>query len=138
MVNSKIKDPQEIVALYILPSIRSYLAHELKRRGFDQKHIAKVLCVTEPAVSQYVNAKRATETKMTEKMNAEIALAASRLCSGSTILQEAHHLVNVALVERITCSKCHAVLGVPTNCRVCFEDRPDMVLFHEADYIKSR
>lgn len=132
MANSKIKDPQEVVALYILPSIRSGLAHELKRRGLDQKHIAKILCVTEPAVSQYVNAKRATETIMTEKMNAEISLAASRLCHGSTILQEAHHLVNIALGERITCAKCHDVLGLSTSCTVCFEDRSEIVLFHEA------
>lgn len=130
MVNAKIKDPQEVVALYILPSIRCWLAKELKSRGHNQKSIAKVLCVTEPAVSQYVNAKRASETSMTEKMNVEIGLAASRLCKGSTILKEAHHLVNIALVEKITCAKCQDILGIPANCNVCFEDGSKVISFN--------
>ena len=131
MALTKIKDPQEVVALYILPAIRSNLAQELKRRGHDQKFIARTLGVTEPAISQYINAKRATDTRLTKKMNAEISDSASRLTQGSSILKEAHRLVNVALVEGVTCMKCHELLGVPKGCTVCFEDFSHPVIFHE-------
>lgn len=132
MASSKIKDPQEVVALYILPAIRSGLAQELKRQGQDQKSIAKLLCVTEPAISQYLNAKRAADTRFTSGMNAEIASSASRLKDGSSILKEAHRLVNVALMEHITCLKCQEVLGSPHDCSVCFEVDSHPVVFSEA------
>jgi hypothetical protein len=52
---------------YILPTIRGLIAEELvEEHGFSQSHAAKVLGITQPAVSQYINSKRGG--KLTKKL----------------------------------------------------------------------
>ena len=59
----KLLHPQEIEVLYILPAIRRELTIEMKKIGLEQKKIAEYLCVTEAAVSQYLNSKRASQLR---------------------------------------------------------------------------
>ena len=55
----KIQSPQSIELHYVLPAVRREIALKLKEKGLGQKEIAKRLSVTEAAVSQYINDKRA-------------------------------------------------------------------------------
>ncbi|MFB6159258.1 MAG: transcriptional regulator [Candidatus Nanohalobium sp.] len=53
----------EVVAEELLPAVRSILAGKLKDDyGFNQEEIADILDVTQPAVSQYLNSKRADQS----------------------------------------------------------------------------
>ena len=45
--------PQEVEVWYVIPSIRRELALAMIEKGRTQKSIAKMLGVTEPAVTQY-------------------------------------------------------------------------------------
>ena len=52
---------------YILPTIRGLIAKDLvKEHGFSQSHAAKVLGITQAAVSQYISSKRGG--KLTKKL----------------------------------------------------------------------
>lgn len=45
--------PQELEVWYVIPALRRELAHAMIQRGRSQKLIARILGVTEPAITQY-------------------------------------------------------------------------------------
>jgi len=53
--------PQEIEVWYVLPAIRKQLAVKLVEKGLAQKEVAKLMNLTEAAISQYKKEKRAKE-----------------------------------------------------------------------------
>ncbi len=53
----------ETVVNEILPALRSLIAQELQEKGYTQTEIADLLDVTQPAVSQYLNASRGTKIR---------------------------------------------------------------------------
>lgn len=55
--------PCESAVKYKVPAIKAELARKLKKEGKSQKEIAKLLGVTEAAVSQYLSGKRAKKAK---------------------------------------------------------------------------
>lgn len=71
--------PQEIDSKYVLPSIRKTLAVELTNLGVSQKKVAEDLGLTEAAISQYKNNKRAKEISFDEKTVKEIKESAKKL-----------------------------------------------------------
>ncbi len=113
--------PQEIEVLYILPAIRSKFASELKELGLAQKEIAKLLHVTEAAVSQYLSSKRANRVAFDSKILAEIRRAAKKVAKGDLpFLQESQGITQLALSRGITCTA-HIKYGcAPEGCDVCF------------------
>jgi uncharacterized protein len=65
--------PQEIQVWYILPVIRKEFSRILvKEKGLTQKEAAKILSITEGAISQYLNSKRGTTIKFNEILIDEI------------------------------------------------------------------
>jgi predicted transcriptional regulator len=53
----------EVVANELLPAVRSILARKLSEEyGLNQREIADLLDITQPAVSQYLNEKRADQS----------------------------------------------------------------------------
>lgn len=78
--------PQEIVVWYILPAIRRELALIMIARGIPQKHIARMLGVTEPAVTQYKlrrsdspKRSRGDQIEIPEELHDELERAADRI-----------------------------------------------------------
>lgn len=71
--------PQEIEVWYVLPAIRRELVLQFKQQGIKQKEIAKILRITEPAVSQYINQKRAKLVEFDSKINKQIHKAAIKI-----------------------------------------------------------
>ncbi|MFH1328275.1 MAG: hypothetical protein ABIH76_05470, partial [Candidatus Bathyarchaeota archaeon] len=53
--------PQEIEVWYVLPALRREFAKAFLETGMKQKDIAKIMEINEPAISQYLKAKRAKE-----------------------------------------------------------------------------
>ena len=76
----------------IVPTIRYYLAKELlEKYGFTQVEVAKILGVTQPAISQYLKLKRAKKlVKLSEEVIEKIKnLAISvKLKGGEVNLEE--------------------------------------------------
>ncbi|MDY6766201.1 MAG: helix-turn-helix domain-containing protein [Candidatus Nanohaloarchaea archaeon] len=56
----------ETVVNEILPAVRSLMAKELKEEGYTQTEIAAALDLTQPAVSQYLNASRGRKVQRLE------------------------------------------------------------------------
>ena len=72
--------PQEIEVWYLLPALRREVAKSLiKKHKLNQKKVAEILGITEAAISQYLNSKRATEIKFTTKESKEIDKASQEI-----------------------------------------------------------
>ena len=73
--------PQEVEVWYVLPSIRRELARVMIEKGKPQKQIAKMLGVTEPAVTQYKlnksNRSRGDQVKISKEVKPEIEKSAA-------------------------------------------------------------
>ncbi len=63
--------PCEQAAKEKVPKIKAELARKLKAEGKSQKEIAKVLDVTEAAISQYLSGKRAKAKQLTDVRRVE-------------------------------------------------------------------
>lgn len=122
-MNIKVLQPQELDVYYIIPAIRRELTLEMKSQGLDQKEIAKRLKVTESAVSQYVNSKRAGEVQFTEKIIAHIRKVAATIRDDITLMREVQHILKLAHEERIICKLHEKLNNLPTNCEVCFHEQ---------------
>ena len=72
--------PQEVEVWYVLPSIRRELTRVMISKGIAQKTIAKMLGVTEPAVTQYKLEKskrsRGDQVNIPKKMMSEVKKSA--------------------------------------------------------------
>jgi uncharacterized protein len=116
--------PQEIAVWYVIPSLRKELAKQmLKSRGLTQKSVASILGITEPAISQYLSDKRASEIKFSPKAMADIRKAAE------LILKEPknarvyiYRLSNLLMKTKEACRLHMALDGtVKRGCKLCFE-----------------
>ncbi|MFC1754118.1 transcriptional regulator [Thermoproteota archaeon] len=121
MASKKILSPQSVEVHYILPAVRRELAMDLKEMGLGQKEIAKKLSVTEAAVSQYVNDKRACKVDFTASVKEEIMKSAERLKKDSVLVAETQTLLKMIKSERITCKVCNKEGNMPDSCEVCFK-----------------
>lgn len=120
MVN-RLLQPQEIEVFYVLPAVRKEIAICMKSSGKSQKEIAKLLGVTEPAVSQYMSSKRASLLKFNDKVKSAIKESASRIVSETTLMREMQRLTAIIRNERVICQVHASLGGAPTNCNVCFD-----------------
>ena len=118
---SKQLQPQEVVTHYILPAIRKELAVSMKAKGDDQKTIAKKLCVTEAAVSNYFSEKRASKLSFPITLKQTIDTSSNGINDRLSFIKESQKLLKLALSEGITCKVCHDVAKTPLKCRVCFD-----------------
>jgi len=79
--------PQEIEVWYILPAIRSEMAKCLADKGLKHKDVAKMLGITESAVSQYLKGDRAQKVKFSKKVISEIENSCKKIISDNTCAQ---------------------------------------------------
>lgn len=117
----KVVHPQEIVVWSILPFLRRELSIEMKSLGFEQKKIASLLKITEAAVSQYLNDKRASNNiKMSRELKDEISLSAKNIIKdNSVVLSEMQRLVNDKEIRSLICSIHKKEFNAPQDCHAC-------------------
>ena len=122
-----IQYPQEIEVFYLIPALRRELAIALKGKGLEQKEIAKLLNITDAAVSQYFSSKRGVMTlQFNDALKKKIHATALKLLQNSTeVVQDMQELLKISMNEGLTCQlhKQYSV-KVEENCDVCFEDKP--------------
>lgn len=112
--------PQEVEVFYILPAIRRELSVALKELGRSQKDIAKLLGVTEAAVSQYISKKRAADVDFPSELAAEIRKAAPMMTDKSSMIKETQRILASAKDHKLTCKLHGQVADVPEGCDICF------------------
>ncbi|MEK6940924.1 MAG: helix-turn-helix domain-containing protein [Nanoarchaeota archaeon] len=114
--------PQEIEVFYVLPALRRELTIAMKEMGYTQKKIARLLGVTEPAVSQYVNSKRAVNVNFNDHLKEHIKDSAKKIQDPITLTEETQFLLRIAGNDKITCRVCNDVAKTDQGCSVCFRE----------------
>ena len=119
--------PQEIEVRYILPAIRRELArifiHEHK---MSQKNAAKILGLTEAAVSQYQHSKRAKEVVFSNEVVSEIKKSAEKVLAEKAnkqrLIAEMYRISTLANVKQILCDLHRSQSKELGNCNICFDE----------------
>ena len=119
--------PQEIEVRYILPAIRRELARIfIKEHKLNQKDAAKLLGLTEAAISQYQHSKRATEVVFSEDIIDEIRKSAAKVLSGKNSKQkmmgEMYRISSLTKVRKVLCELHRSQSKELSACNVCFDE----------------
>lgn len=119
----KIIYAEEVEVWYILPSIRKNLVEGLVKEGLSQKEIAKLMNLTEAAVSNYLKKKRANSKIFPQDFNKEIGISTKKIISNKKLLHsELLRLNKLAISKGIVC-KLHKEKTVLKKhelpCKVC-------------------
>jgi len=119
--------PQEIEVRYILPAIRREFARIfIEDFRLNQKDAAKILGITEAAVSQYRHSKRAKEVVFSENVIDEIKSSAKKIIENKSskhmLMGETFRITNLTKVKKILCDLHRQQSKDLKNCNVCFED----------------
>jgi predicted transcriptional regulator len=116
-----VKTHQEIEVWYVIPAIRREMVLELKKRKVSQKAAARLLCLTEAAVSQYMSGKRGTDVRFGPDMRSEIRKSVDSIQKGAGVMEEIHRLTSFCKSNGTLC-RLHRKMGdVPKECRMCLE-----------------
>ena len=119
--------PQEIEVRYILPAIRRELARIfIKEHKLNQKGAAKILGLTEAAVSQYQHLKRAKEVVFSDNVVKEIRASADRILTDKNakqrLIAETYRISNLTKVKQILCDIHRAQSKDLETCNICFDE----------------
>ncbi|HLC60157.1 MAG TPA: hypothetical protein VJJ52_01895 [Candidatus Nanoarchaeia archaeon] len=119
--------PQEIEVRYIIPAIRRELASIfIKEHKLNQKEAAKLLGLTEAAISQYQHSKRAKEVVFSEDIIYEIRKSAEKILSGSNskqrLMGEMYRISNLTKVRKVLCELHRSQSKELSTCNVCFDE----------------
>jgi uncharacterized protein len=115
--------PQEVEVFYILPAIRKELSTSLKALGKSQKEIAKLLGVTEAAVSQYISSKRGTDVHFPAEIKMLITAAAPRITDHASMIAEVQSILAASKEGRFICQMHEQITdNIPKGCSVCFKE----------------
>ena len=119
--------PQDIEVRYILPAIRRELALILiKDHNLSQKETSRLLGLTEAAISQYKNSKRAKEVIFNEAVLQEIKESSKRIIQDQKnkqrVMSEMIRISNLTKVKHILCEIHRSQSKNLKDCNVCFEE----------------
>ncbi len=118
----KLEHPQEIEVWYIIPAIKRELAKSmLVDYGLNQKQIAGMLGITESAVSQYLNSKRAMDVEFTNEFRDMIKQSAKgAIESKASMVREIQRICSEIRKSKFICEihKKHGIVYQET-CQAC-------------------
>ena len=123
----KLLQRQEVEVFYVIPSLRRYLAIEMKLLNFKQKDIAKLLGIEEAAISQYIKGKRGNKITFSQEIVSEIKTSAGLIKDKISLLREMQRLMRRVNETCEICKIHKSVSEVPGECEPalisCFEIR---------------
>jgi predicted transcriptional regulator len=119
--------PQEIEVRYILPAIRRELARIfIQEHKLSQKDAAKLLGLTEAAVSQYQHSKRAKEVVFSNEVISEIKKSAEKILaeknSKQRLIAEMYRISNFSNLKHILCDLHRSQSKELGNCNIFFDE----------------
>src|SRR3989344_6422064 len=116
----KISMPQEIEVWYVFPAIRREFAKELLIKGFSQKQIASKMGLTQAAVSQYIQSKRATNLIFEKEVKSEIKKSVNRFVKTGNMVKEMLYLSSYIKKNMHICKIHKSFEKIPKNCALCY------------------
>jgi|SRR3989344_2783426 len=118
----KLIHPQEVEVFYLLPAIRRDMAIALKQAGQDQKHIAKILGVSEPSVSHYFNLKRGADVVFSEEVKKEIKKSVETIKTPQDTIKATQKLLRLIHSHKQVCQVCKDLnKSISKTCEACYE-----------------
>jgi len=115
--------PCELMVLHVLPRIRALVAEELVNvRGVSQVRVARILGITQPAVSQYLRKARSKSIKALEDdpvISRELSRIAKTAADGGDISTKMCGLCRKLRKSMALCSLHKSVATVPRSCSFC-------------------
>ncbi len=119
--------PQEIEVWYVVPLIRKLLVFDLKKRGLKQNEIARLLKLTESAVSQYIKEKRAKDYDISipEDVQTFVVKAVDKIISedgnNHVAVKQINFLCGLFREKKIICQVHRKIDPDFEDCAVCYE-----------------
>lgn len=121
--------PQEIELWYVIPAIRKALVSELKKHKLKQKEIARLLGITEAAVSQYMRDKRASccyDAFEEHPLKQEIERSAKSLLGQEApnphiAVREINRLCRIIRESRVICDIHRRQRKGIEKCSICYD-----------------
>ncbi len=112
----------EIMVMDIFPTIRALLAKEMKMLGCTQIEIARKLCITQPAISQYERALRGNKAQLLmdcEEIIEKIKKSAVKLVKNENNYSEVMCDICKSIKNntKLLCSLCRVGKN---DCKICF------------------
>jgi predicted transcriptional regulator len=118
------KHPQEVEVWYIIPAIRREMSAVMRGNGLKNKEIAKLIGVSEAAVSQYSKSKRGCEVIFPTKVKERIALAAERITrQPSRMVEETQAVCDLVREKEVLCKVHRRVYKGLEDCSICIQKR---------------
>lgn len=112
--------PQEVEVWFVLPALRREFVLAFKNKGLKQKEIAKIMHVTEAAISQYVKKKRGNEVTFEDNIIASIKKTVSRTVNNYDYRFAFHTILKKYKDSRLICNICNSQINTPIGCDVCY------------------
>ncbi|ALL00388.1 hypothetical protein Pyrde_0338 [Pyrodictium delaneyi] len=119
----------ELASRYVYPSVRRRLVEKLSEKGLTQTEIAKLLRITQSAVSRYLSVERghALDLKSYSDIDEQLEKLAEEIVSRKPDEYHIHYqLVRITLevLRRGYACQLHAMVDPgldPAKCRACIE-----------------
>ena len=112
--------PQEVEVWYVLPAIRKRLAMGLIDKGMSQKEVARVMSLTEAAISQYKKEKRARADFLGTTFNPDISAAVNHIFTNNQLFfSEVMKLNNQIKNSGVLCDLHKKIVSVELPCDSC-------------------
>jgi len=116
--------PQEIEIWYLIPALRKEFARIcIEDYGLTQKKAAEILGITEAAISQYLNSKRASQIRFSKKELIQIRKSADEIIKNPELLiRNLYNLCNSLRESKVICQlhKDHDK-SISKDCDICFQ-----------------
>ncbi len=116
--------PQEIEVWYLIPALRREMARIfIEKYELSQKKAADILGITEAAISQYLNSKRASEIVFSKNELDKIEKSAEKIIKDKdSLMKNLYDLCNVLREAKVICElHKNRDKSVSKNCDVCFK-----------------
>ncbi len=122
--------PQEIEVRYIIPAIRREFSRSfIEEYKLSQKDAAKILGLTESAISQYRHLKRAKEVIFSGDIINEIRISSDRILADRTnkqrLIKEMYRISTLTTVKQILCDIHRKQSKELEDCNICFDKECD-------------
>ncbi len=133
MVSVELLLLQEVEVLYIIPTIRRYLAVYIKELGKSQKNIAESLALRESTVSQYLSNKRGCKIMFSNETLAFIKNTAKHIENKFDSIREIQKILKHIRNSEEICKIHKQVAEMPENCNpielgcIYHDDNPIML-----------
>lgn len=114
--------PQEIEVWYLIPALRKELTKSLvKEQKLSQKAVAKILGITDAAVSQYMSNKRGSEIKFSSQDKNKIAVCAKQISKTPKNAQTEFYRLTKSFRGSSCLCAAHKKIdkNLPKACRLC-------------------